>query len=127
LRKERRLSQEQLAHLATLDRTYVSSCEAGRRNVSIRTIVRLAIALDVDPAALASGPRGEAVVDVTIRVTWADGSTSRHRLSGLPYDDLEVAAEVLEHKLADYLDLDDDWPTDSAGLPLGWVVVQVIA
>ena len=54
LRKERRLSQEQLAHLAKLDRTYVSSCEAGRRNVSLKTIVRLATALDVDPAALVS-------------------------------------------------------------------------
>ena len=54
LRKERDLSQEQLAHLARLDRTYVSSCEAGRRNVSLRTIVRFAAALDVDPAALVS-------------------------------------------------------------------------
>lgn len=54
LRKERDLSQEQLAHLAKLDRTYVSSCEAGRRNVSLRTIVRFATALDVDPAALVS-------------------------------------------------------------------------
>lgn len=54
LRKERDLSQEQLAHMAKLDRTYVSSCEAGRRNVSLRTIVRFATALDVDPAALVS-------------------------------------------------------------------------
>jgi transcriptional regulator with XRE-family HTH domain len=54
LRKERELSQEQLAHLAKLDRTYVSSCEAGRRNVSLRTIARLATALEVDPAALVS-------------------------------------------------------------------------
>ncbi|MGD0998708.1 MAG: helix-turn-helix domain-containing protein [Thermoleophilia bacterium] len=34
LRQERRLSQEQLAHLAKLDRAYVSSCEAGRRRSS---------------------------------------------------------------------------------------------
>ena len=54
LRTERQLSQEQLAHLAKLDRTYVSSCEAGRRNVSIRTIVRFATALGVDPAVLVS-------------------------------------------------------------------------
>lgn len=57
LRTERGLSQEQLAHLAELDRTYVSSCEAGRRNVSLKTIVRLASALDVDPAALVSDSR----------------------------------------------------------------------
>jgi transcriptional regulator with XRE-family HTH domain len=54
LRQERGLSQEQLAHIAQLDRTYVSSCEAGRRNATIRTITRLAAALDIDPAALVS-------------------------------------------------------------------------
>lgn len=48
LRLERGLSQEQLAHLAGLDRTYISSCEAGRRNVTLRTIDRLANALGVD-------------------------------------------------------------------------------
>ena len=55
LRTERGLSQEQLADLAQLDRTYVSSCEAGRRNVTLRTICRLSLALDVDPSALVSG------------------------------------------------------------------------
>jgi transcriptional regulator with XRE-family HTH domain len=54
LRHERGLSQEQLAHIAQLDRTYVSSCEAGRRNATIKTIARLATALEVDPAALVS-------------------------------------------------------------------------
>ena len=65
--------------------------------------------------------------DVTIRVSWSDGSLTSHRICGLPYDDPEVVSEVLEHKLADYLELDADWPTDSAGLPLAWVAVQVIA
>lgn len=54
LRLERGLSQEQLAHLAGLDRTYVSSCEAGRRNATIRTVARLAAALQVDAGALVS-------------------------------------------------------------------------
>ena len=54
LRQERGRSQEQLAALAGLDRTYVSSCEAGRRNATIRTIARLSSALDVDPGALVS-------------------------------------------------------------------------
>ncbi|MCS3399944.1 helix-turn-helix domain-containing protein [Burkholderia thailandensis] len=49
------MSQEELAHRAALDRTYVSSCERGRRNVSLETIVRLADALDVPPSALLSG------------------------------------------------------------------------
>jgi transcriptional regulator with XRE-family HTH domain len=54
LRLARGLSQEQLAHLAQLDRTYVSSCEAGRRNATVRTIVRLSAALQVDPGELLS-------------------------------------------------------------------------
>ena len=66
-------------------------------------------------------------MDVQVRVTWADGSTSRHRLSGLPYDDPAVVQETLEHKLADYLELDVDWPTDAAGLPLGWIAMDVVA
>ncbi len=54
MRKQRGLSQEQLAALAGLDRTYVSSCEAGRRNATSRTIDRLSAALEIDPAALVS-------------------------------------------------------------------------
>lgn len=53
-RLARGLTQEGLAHLSGLDRTYVSSCEAGRRNATIRTICRLAEALGVDPAVLVS-------------------------------------------------------------------------
>lgn len=39
------MSQERLGFLAELDRTYVSSLERGRRNVSLRNIYRLAKAL----------------------------------------------------------------------------------
>ncbi|MCL2504439.1 MAG: helix-turn-helix domain-containing protein [Coriobacteriia bacterium] len=49
LRAERGLSQEELANLAGLDRTYISSCEAGRRNVTLRTLIRLAKALGITP------------------------------------------------------------------------------
>ena len=48
LRLERALSQEKLGELAGLDRTYVSSAEAGRRNVSLKTIYKLAEALGVE-------------------------------------------------------------------------------
>ena len=41
------ISQEKLADLATLHRTYVSSVERGKRNISIENIERLALALDV--------------------------------------------------------------------------------
>ena len=46
------LSQEELASRAELDRTYVSSVERGRRNISIDNIGRLAEALGVHPAEL---------------------------------------------------------------------------
>ena len=48
LRKAKLISQEQLALLSGLDRTYVNSVENGRRNISIVNINRLAIALDCD-------------------------------------------------------------------------------
>jgi len=40
-------SQEKLAELADLDRTYISSVERGRRNVSIDGIERICAALAV--------------------------------------------------------------------------------
>jgi hypothetical protein len=58
-------------------------------------------------------------------VTWADGSTSEHRMAGPPYKAPEAARETLEHKLVDYLD-PGEWPTDVAGLPLGWVAVEIV-
>jgi ribosome-binding protein aMBF1 (putative translation factor) len=59
IRKLRALSQEALADQADLDRTYISSIERAKRNVSIRNIQRLAIALQVDPRDLLS-PDAEA-------------------------------------------------------------------
>jgi len=52
LRQARGLSQEQLAELAGLHRTYVSSLERGQRNVGLDNILALAIGLGVSPAEL---------------------------------------------------------------------------
>jgi transcriptional regulator with XRE-family HTH domain len=41
------VSQEKLAELAKLHRTYVSSVERGKRNISLVNIERLALALGV--------------------------------------------------------------------------------
>ena len=48
IRKERGLSQEELAFKAGLHRTYVSSAERGMRNVGLVNVERLAQALDID-------------------------------------------------------------------------------
>lgn len=60
LRRARGLSQESLAGLASLDRTYVSSCERGRRNISLENIYRLAAALGVEPSELLKQPSDDA-------------------------------------------------------------------
>ena len=46
LRLEKGLSQEALALLADLDRTYIPSIEKGERNVSITVIEKIANALE---------------------------------------------------------------------------------
>ena len=48
IRNAKGLSQEKLAELAQLHRTYISSLELGQRNVSIVNIERLAHALECD-------------------------------------------------------------------------------
>jgi transcriptional regulator with XRE-family HTH domain len=55
-RKRRGLSQEELALDAGFKRGYVSDMERGTRNPSIKALARLALALDVDPAALLTSP-----------------------------------------------------------------------
>jgi transcriptional regulator with XRE-family HTH domain len=52
MRQTRGFSQERLADLALLHRTYVSSVERGERNISIDNIEKLATALKVRPADL---------------------------------------------------------------------------
>lgn len=44
------ISQEELADLAGLDRTYITSVECGKRNISIVNIEKLAKALKVSLA-----------------------------------------------------------------------------
>ena len=52
VRNARGLSQEALADLADLDRTYISGIERRLRNVAIKNIQRLADALKVDARVL---------------------------------------------------------------------------
>ena len=48
LREERGLSQEQLADLCELDRTYVGGVERGERNVSLINIIRISRGLEIE-------------------------------------------------------------------------------
>ncbi|NUN70502.1 MAG: response regulator [Bacteroidetes bacterium] len=47
IRRERHISQEELAHQSDLHRTYITDIERGARNVSLRNIIRIAGALHV--------------------------------------------------------------------------------
>lgn len=52
IRLEKSLTQEQVAEAAGLHPNYISSVERGQRNISIRNIERIAIALGVTMAEL---------------------------------------------------------------------------
>lgn len=56
LRLHAGLSQEALGGLAGLDRTYISSCERGRRNATLEALHKLGVALNVSPSALLDPP-----------------------------------------------------------------------
>lgn len=55
LRQKLDLSQEALADLAELHRTYISSLERGERNVSLLNIVKIARSLGVQAGELLKG------------------------------------------------------------------------
>lgn len=52
LRKARGLSQEELAHRAGIDRTYISALERSLYSASIDVVDRLAVVLEVEAADL---------------------------------------------------------------------------
>lgn len=54
-RTKRKISQEKLAELADLHRTYIGAIERGERNVSLRNVQKIAFALDVPVIVLFDG------------------------------------------------------------------------
>ena len=48
LRKEKNLSQEALANIAEVDRTYMTKVETGKRNVTVKILEKIILALDTD-------------------------------------------------------------------------------
>ncbi|XID92248.1 helix-turn-helix domain-containing protein [Paenibacillaceae bacterium WGS1546] len=59
IREERKLSQEELAFRAKLDRTYISLLERGKRRPTLNTIFALAAELDIKPSELVRMVEGE--------------------------------------------------------------------
>lgn len=55
LRKQQGISQERLAELSGLHRTYISSLERGKRNPTLTTLSAIATALNVDMSYLVTG------------------------------------------------------------------------
>lgn len=56
------MSQEQVSERSGLHRTYVSDIERGRRNPSLKTIVRIAAAMNMSVSDLMRMAEGETVV-----------------------------------------------------------------
>lgn len=48
IRNEKKLSQEKLAELASMDRSYISNIERGKKNISLEKINELSKALKID-------------------------------------------------------------------------------
>lgn len=54
-RHKKGISQEYLADITGLHRTYIGSVERGERNISILNLVKIAFSLDVKPSQLLEG------------------------------------------------------------------------
>lgn len=52
IRVQKNITQEQLAHLCELDRTYISGVERGKRNISLINLYKIASSLDIHPSEL---------------------------------------------------------------------------
>jgi transcriptional regulator with XRE-family HTH domain len=52
--KAKKISQEKLAKLTGLDRTYISLIENGKRSPTFSTILKICSALEIDPSELFS-------------------------------------------------------------------------
>ena len=54
-RQERQLSQEAFADLVGVHRTYMGGLERGERNLTLKSVERIAAAIEVDPLELLRG------------------------------------------------------------------------
>lgn len=52
IRKDKGISQERLAELSEIDRSYMGRIERGEMNVTITKVYQISIALNIDPSEL---------------------------------------------------------------------------
>jgi len=78
LRKAQGISQEKLAELAELHRTYIAGVERGGRNVSLINILKLSRAIRTSPSELMKGldlnsspPSVWEVLRIVFKIVWA--------------------------------------------------------
>lgn len=57
-RKKLGLTQEDLAHRAGIDRSYIGGVERGERNLTLKVLCAICVALECDIAALTTGIPG---------------------------------------------------------------------
>ncbi|UWR10336.1 helix-turn-helix domain-containing protein [Sulfitobacter mediterraneus] len=55
LRRSKQLSQEHLAYISNIDRSYISAIELAKSSVSVDKLEQLAAALEVDASVLVRG------------------------------------------------------------------------
>lgn len=63
LRRAKDITQEKLAELSHVDRTYINSCERGKRNVSIMLIAKLCRGLEISMMEFFNSPYFENVFE----------------------------------------------------------------
>lgn len=100
LRKEKKMTQAELAAHAEISRSYLADVEAGRYNPSLDTLTRLAQALGIEVPVLFKGDTGQpAGPDMT-----APGSpeASRENTGSDPID--KGARTIAAHKVDGYED-----------------------
>lgn len=54
LRAERNMSQLKLAELGDFERTYISDLERGLKHPSLHTVIKIGVALDINPGDIVS-------------------------------------------------------------------------
>jgi transcriptional regulator with XRE-family HTH domain len=74
------LSQEDVAHLAEMHVTNFGKIERGKANPSLETLVRIAVALDCDPAEFITGLGADDLPGRQHQVTAADLIAARQRM-----------------------------------------------